>query len=327
MYFQIVSYIQSVLRYNRSMKLKISVFNIENLFIFMDKYKGQDISKCDEADWQLFNSSLKINKSLEKTTALAKAFLEIDADIFMLTEVGGAESLENFNKYFLNESYVVKHLSSNSDRGIDLAYLVKKELDLSFELQSNKKFKLKARRFFSRDVLELHISKDKNKRLILFLVHLKSKLDMKKVDHEGRSQRLAEVEGLVKLFQKRKKIHDIPILIGGDFNGIIDEEEVEPEFAPLFKHTNLKDVCSLFDMTVQERCSYPYFHRNGDLYLNQIDYLFIEKKLKHLIATPPYMYRFKNDYGDNLGLPETLKEKRKQPSDHFPLVCELNIDF
>jgi hypothetical protein len=154
-----------------------------------------------------------MNKPLEKTLSIAETIKHYSPDVLMLSEVGGKESLVNFNKHFLNEEYEVLLLEGNSDRGIDLGYLVKKNLGLKPEVESHKKrpiwflyprelkeYKKITRKNslkFSRDVLELKLKKDDETWMIFLLVHLKSKLDMDKKDFEGRARRQAELKELV----------------------------------------------------------------------------------------------------------------------------------
>jgi hypothetical protein len=69
---------------------------------------------------------------------LAQAIGEIDADVLMLVEVGGRDSLENFNHHFLNEAYNAHWVEGNSSRSIDLGFLVRKGLSLSVEARSNR---------------------------------------------------------------------------------------------------------------------------------------------------------------------------------------------
>ena len=101
--------------------------NAENLFLFMDRYKGQDLERMIEEEWQKCSTAPTPNKSLRKTWGLAETIREITPDIVMLNEVGGEESLKNFNHYFLAGQYRPMTIEGNSDRGIDLAYLVKED--------------------------------------------------------------------------------------------------------------------------------------------------------------------------------------------------------
>src|SRR5690606_33990281 len=128
------------------------------------------------------------------------------------------QSLQNFAKYLLNDEFHALSLPSNSDRGIDLGYLIHKRIGFTPMIQSYINFKLPAPSYkFSRDVLRLDLFDQNQPKAIFLLVHIKSKLDLKKADFEGRSRRKLEVEGLIKIYLELQKL-GVPILVGGDFN-------------------------------------------------------------------------------------------------------------
>src|SRR4051812_38264525 len=114
-------------------KISLCTFNVENLFVFLENYSGEDLNLVSEKSWQSFTYGMTPNKPLAKILSLAKAILDINADIYLLCEVGGRTSLENFNRHFLQNRYLVFHEESNSPRGIDLAYLVKKDLPFHYQ--------------------------------------------------------------------------------------------------------------------------------------------------------------------------------------------------
>ncbi len=86
----------------------------------------------------------------------------------------------------------------------------------------------------------------------LLLAHLKSKLDLKKEDHEGRGQRGAEVRGILKTANKIKvKNPKAPLLICGDLNGVIHKEDTEEELQA-FAHAGYHDVLEHLDLDLPE---------------------------------------------------------------------------
>ncbi len=309
-----------------SNEFKIMVLNAQDLFLFLDKYQGINPLELNEIKWQLSSSSLVANKSKEKCLQLAQCIKESEADIIMLTEVGGLESLQNFSQFVLKDQYIALSLPSNSDRGIDLGYLVKKSFLFEFKLHSYIHFPLPdPSKKFSRDVLRLDLFKDGKLKFILLLVHIKSKLDLKKSDFEGRSQRSLEIKALINIY-KELLHYNVPVLIGGDFNGIAGESETEEEFLPIYQETDLKDVAFLANIPTQERFSYIYFSRTGQRVQQQIDYLFISDKHRHLIEpTECYFPRYKNLEGGPLVLPKKAEFRHLLPSDHFPFLATIKI--
>jgi hypothetical protein len=119
--------------------LKFCLINAENLFLLFDGDAHPDPLKLTEAEWQKLSTSVYENKSLRKSQALARSLLEINADIIMLCEVGGLESLKNFNQLFLGGAYSPCLLEGNSDRNIDVGFMVRKSLNfyLIFSIPMN----------------------------------------------------------------------------------------------------------------------------------------------------------------------------------------------
>lgn len=205
-------------------RLRVTEFNVENLFVLLDHYQGQDLSRISEDQWQGFSSSTIANKPIDEVRNIAKIFSELNSDIYMLCEVGGRESLENFNRHFLGDRYRVHLIEGNSDRGIDLGYLVSKALPFKVDLISHKHRSIDflypherqtketgysekptgslCSHRFSRDVLELRLFVPDATLpcLVLMMVHLKSQLDRDRIDPLGRDRRKAELEKLVKIF-------------------------------------------------------------------------------------------------------------------------------
>jgi endonuclease/exonuclease/phosphatase family metal-dependent hydrolase len=308
--------------------LKIMVLNAQDLFLFMDKHTGAPIAEMNEYQWQLMTASMFSNKSKDKTLMLGQAILDADADIVMMTEVGGPESLHNFSKYVLQDKYLSLSLPSNSERGIDLGYLVKKELAFEVDIHTHIDFPLPlpAKRF-SRDVLRLDVKRNGKIEMILLLVHIKSKLDLKKADFEGRTRRIIEVKGLIDIY-KDLLHHQVPIFVGGDFNGHAGESNTEEEFLQLYRETDLKDIAFLAKIPEEERFSYVYFNRGGNRFVQQIDYLFVSEKYAHLIEnTECYFPRYKNLLGSPLPIPQRMEQKGTLPSDHYPFLATIHWPF
>ncbi len=306
------------------------VLNAQDLFLFMDKHNhaSTPVTELSEIKWQLMSSSLFSNKSKEKCQILANTILDVDADIVMMTEVGGPESLANFAKYVLQDNYFALSLPSNSDRGIDLGYLVKKSLPFETNLTSHTDYRLpEPSKRFSRDILRLDLLEDKKIKVILLLAHIKSKLDLRRSDFEGRTRRLQEVNGLIEIYSDlSRKFPTVPILVGGDMNGHAGEKDTEEEFKQIYTQTDLKDIAYLAKIPDDERFSYVYFNRGGNRFEQQIDYLFISERFKNLISPEDcYFPRYKNLDGAPLPIPKRLEQKNILPSDHYPFLGTLSI--
>jgi len=161
--------------------------------------------------------------------------------------------------------------------------------------------------------------------MVLLLVHIKSKLDMRGKDFEGRTRRVLEVQGLLQIYEKLL-VHQVPILVGGDFNGHAGEKDTEEEFKAIYKTTDLKDIAFLANIPEEERFSYIYFTRCGNRFVQQIDYLFISERYAHLIEPSEcYFPRYKNPSGVALPVPKRMEQKNTMPSDHYPFLASIKV--
>jgi len=325
----------------RSLKinLKMSLLNAENLFLLFDSPPTKDHLKMDEAQWQKLSSSIYENKSLEKLNALAKSFQDINADIIMLCEVGGPESLKNFNEFFLDSKYSVALMEGNSDRNIDVGFLVRKDLPFYFDLSSNKNRSINfvyphergqnppPTHKFSRDVAELKcFTKNADQPFLIFLLtHLKSRRDPEKKDPNGFERRKAELRTLIEIEQEtEKKYPEIPLIMAGDFNGNAGFNNPDEEFKIIYSNTSLKDVLELQQVPAPERATYYQVKTLGKTDGRQIDFCFLNPTATQFLkAGSCSVYRYKDEYGFKIDIPQNLEAKLQLPSDHYPLVFEL----
>ncbi len=320
-------------------RLRIVQFNLENLFIFMDHYRDQDLKTMAESHWQKLSTSTTPNKSLYKLWNIAASIKEMDADVYCLNEVGGLESLQNFNQYFLGSAYEVYLIEGNSDRGIDVGYLLKKGHPYAAELISHKDRPLNflyphesigpggaKSRYFSRDVAELRLyTKDKSElELIIFLTHLKSKLDPDNIDVGGKLRREAELKTLVKIYnESRQQFNKVPTLVCGDFNGVATKENLDLEFESLHAETDLTEPLEYYQLPAEKRISQVQVF-SGKAYHMHIDYTLVSPELlDKVIPETSGTFRFKNELGNEVAFPETLEERLRLASDHFPMILDL----
>lgn len=323
--------------------LRLVQYNVENLFLALDLYKGQNLTNLTESEWRALSTSSTPNKSLRKTLQLAEIINSLSPDILMLNEVGGLESLENFNKYFLKSKYQVYLKEGNSRRGIDVGYLIRAELSFKAILITHKDRPIDflyphenqtpsggKSHYFSRDVSELRLFKpgENSPRLILLLTHLKSKLDTDKVDFEGKLRRAAELKTLIKIYNEVQTEvgANTPVLVAGDFNGIASRTKTELEFSPLYENSDLEDSFELAKIPEQEKYTQVQIGYSGKQDLLQLDYIFASSAAKNkIVATETFAYRYKDPSGKNAPAPRNLEERALYASDHYPVVLTLKI--
>lgn len=330
-------------------QLRIVQINAENLFLFMEKYQGQDLRTMTERDWQSLSYASVPNKLLYKCLWLADSLLDINPDIILLNEVGGLESLENFSRHFLKDQYRALLIEGNSERGIDIGYLVKKNLAFRYLLNSHKNRSLNLTypherqmtlsppeadttqrlHFFSRDVAELRLFKgnEESPSLVLLLIHLKSKWDREGFDPEGRDRRQAEVNKLCEIYQElRLELGpEVPIILAGDFNGRARQKGMEPEFTKIYSSTDLREIFDILNQPLEQTATQVQFRRWNKRTLLQIDHIFISPHLvDRLIPDQCFTYKYRSDLRVTLPYPETLEQRNALPSDHYPVVMTIN---
>ncbi len=325
------------------MKLKFCQINAENLFLLLDQPLPVHFTHLDEQQWQKHSTSVYNNKPLKHLLHITQTIQVIDADIIMLNEVGGSESLKNFNQFFLKDLYTPILIEGNSDRNIDVGFLIKKNAHFYFDLFSHKNKELdlkydflhgldKKIYKFSRDCSELRLFHHDVKKpfLIILLTHLKSPLDPERIDAGGTLRRGSELRACIDIYNQLKTQHpDTGILLAGDFNGQAGRQNTDDEFKPIYQQTDLEDILELAKINQTDRATFIQVKSGLRTEGRQIDYCFLSKNLhSHLNLSETRVFLYQDQYGSPIKKPETLDQKAALPSDHYPLVFMLeNLKF
>lgn len=324
-----------------SVDIRLMLWNLENFFILSDQQLSPDHTKLDPIQWNKLSTSIYDNKPLDKIKKIAECIHQESPDIIALCEVGGLESLQNFNELFLDSKYSPALIEGNSDRNIDVGFLIKKEIGFYFDLITNKNrlinFSYTHERSdkknqplkFSRDVAELHLflKSRENPFLIILLTHLKSHLDPDGIDPRGFERRQAELKTLVSIYNELQEHHgsETPILVCGDLNGNASAVDTEQEFLSIYENTNLKDALELAKVPSIDRATYYQINRGTPAESKQLDYCFLSPAAAKLLSLtpPPEVYRYRDNLGMKLDPPKSLDEKMALPSDHYPVLVSL----
>lgn len=308
--------------------MKICTFNVLNLFLNLDKYRGEDLNTITEKEWQQLSPSfgnVPRNKSLFELINLAKAIEDIDADVFVLPECGGTESLKNFNKYFLSNKFRFILKEENSNRGIYVGYLVKKEYDYKIESYSNHKIIVNNKeKNLSRNLNLVTIIKDNKPVCKVLGVHLKSQRnDENSKDVDFMDVRQAELDAVLSIAKQNQD--EVPLFVAGDFN--FDLRDTTRQESIVLTNYDYVDIHQVKNSSEKERATFVYFQTMSSLKIQQqLDFILFDKKFEYLIDKDNSgTYYFKNEYGDSLGLPSSFQEKQQQPSDHCPLIVSFNV--
>lgn len=297
-------------------------------------------------------------KAKEKIEKIAEVFQEIEPDIAFLIEVGGKDSLDKFNDDYLKNTYKVSLLKGNSNRGIEIGFLINKKFLEKNQLQfdhisharkpieflyphekiQNQKAMIKGKKalhrshFLSRDLAELRLFKKNDPLklrpvLAIFGVHLKSKLDKEGIDWQGTKRRQAEATYLANIYRHRKEKwnNKCPIFITGDFNGELHDKKKDPEFRELYLLEELKDFTDHLNLPREECFSFIGMDKHKRSFGLQLDYFLLDKRYVPLLEKKECgFYRYKNKEGGIIPIPQNPGARFGLPSDHYPLVIEFN---
>ncbi|OFZ31231.1 MAG: hypothetical protein A2622_01135 [Bdellovibrionales bacterium RIFCSPHIGHO2_01_FULL_40_29] len=329
---------------NATVNIKLGLFNVENLFLLFDRPIPPNYQNLTEDEWQKLSTSIYDNKPLKKCLSIASIILKNEPDIMMVCEVGGLESLKNFNSLFLDSKYSCVLLEGNSNRNIDVGFLIKKDLPYFFDVISNKNrplhflypheilsqqhgFKIKApSQLFSRDCLELRLFLNNREKpfMILLLTHLKSRLDPERIDPGGVERRSAELRTVVSIYKELEyQYPEIPVLVCGDLNGYAGKQNPDLEFLPIYQQTDLQDIFEVAGVSTDKRSTFYQIKNGNKAEGKQIDYCFIPKKIWPHLASDCSVYLYTDHLGLPLNPPTTMDLKSQLPSDHYPLFFTL----
>ena len=338
------------------MQFKILVFNVQDLFLDLaHEPRPEDLVKLTDDEWQYFGRGPEKIKPLSKLHGIARMFEEEDPDLVCLCEVGGLVALDNFNRLFLGSRYEVHLRAGNSDRGIENGFLLKKKTAFQAELHSHKEWPVVFQyphevdphthaiaaaaapyldvgtpqtRRLSRDIPALYLQKGGQLKLVVLLAHLKSGLDPHGLDPGGTVRRKAELQALVDIYKKLSKEMGVPVIVGGDFNGKADRLEFTQEFAALYAETDLDDALRVAGREPHERLTHFTFVKDK-IMTQQFDYLFLPKALQgQIVAEKTYVYRYRFAGAEaEIMLPFSFRDRNSLPSDHYPLVCVLDLNI
>ncbi len=327
--------------------LKTLLWNAENLFLLSDIPLTDAHLKIDEGQWQRLSTSVHPNKSILKCRAIAQVIQDQDPDLVLFCEVGGMESLVNFNKLFLKDAYSPALVEGNSNRNIDLGFLIRKNSGFYFDVISNKSRPInflyshermpaselgptsltKPSHKFSRDAAELHLFlRDREKPfLIVMLTHLKSQLDRDRIDPAGFERRQAELKTLVDIYVELSARHpQIPVAVCGDFNGSARKSNLDPEFKYLYENSDLVELTEWAGKAEIDSATFYQVGRSPNPEGRQIDYCFSNPELlQYVDRSSVHTVRFKDLRGQIMDPPTTIDAKLLLPSDHYPVFFEI----
>lgn len=308
-------------------RLKVMSYNVENFFAST----GQIIRERGGVRRHPFKpASPKPRWAVE---GIARAIAGNDPDVIVVVEVEkNIKTLQRFSEDFLGNAYEAFMLPGNDPRGINIGFLVKRDLPLEVVLESHvddtwvdpTRPRRGEQPLFSRDLPVLSVYAkgfvQRGPPLITILgTHFKSKRDVPgdPLGNRLRGAQVGRTSSIVSDLLKRWG-PGARLLLAGDFNGVVSDEE---EFHTL-RASSLRDPFDLLGISRAplERATQSYFPPRGSPIYNQIDYVLASAALAPLVRSAK-VHRYE---GLN-PLPRSFKERRKQPSDHNPVVVEFSM--
>ncbi len=307
--------------------LRVGTYNLLNLF-----EKVGDHVPDPARPGRLLKVSAAVAKEESQRREQARAILESGLDIVSVEEVENIQALEDFSRRYLGGAYRALLIEGNDERGIDIAFLVKKDLPFELEHRTHKgevwRDPILGREtpLFSRDLpaLVLRAPGAAKPFLVLLGVHFKSKRD-RPGDPHSETLRRAQVAGAARIVERyRAEFGDgVPLMLAGDFNGDLNAEDA---FAPLWKEAGLSNSLELGETPVplRERVTHTFHPKGASAHLAQMDGILVSRGLRGLVRRSE-VYRYRDSRGIVKPIPRTYAERSLNPSDHFPLFLELDF--
>lgn len=308
-------------------KTNIGTFNVLNLEFSPGKY----LNNPGTGKREFVTGTIK--KQQAHVQEIADIIKSEKLDILIMQEVEGIEPLLRFNSKYLNDEYQVIMQKGNDTRGIEIGFLVKKDLPFDIRLHSHAhKSEVtesgKQQRIFSRDLPSLHIrfkttSMNDPPDLIVSGTHYKSQRD-RKGDPNSAQLRTRQAQETRTILEEYKNVYpETPILIGGDFNADVHTGQ---EFKGLFEGGFLTDSFDVLaqPLSKEQRITQTFHPFEGDTKYSQLDAILVDSNAAPLVNDAK-VFRYKNADGKEKPIPKTYEERKKNPSDHFMVLIETDL--
>jgi hypothetical protein len=305
--------------------LKVMAYNVENLFLHLGKFERMS----DEEFKRITDAEVKPVEELE---GIATAIVDSDPDFIVMEEVEGVEAIQRFSEDHLDNRYQAYLVEGNDERGIQIGFLVKRDLPLDITLETHKDATWvdpddrQTKKLFSRDAPAMMIrrkgeSANAKPALIFIGNHGKSQRDRgnDKGSVELRTAQYEEMGRIIDGYQAQYG-KDVPIMIGGDFN--IDVRNA-PDVQAV--RDRMKDPFDIKGIRGEERMTHTFHPRGGRSSYSQLDAIFVCPALARSVEDIR-VYRYKDDRGNTKPLPKSYEERARNPSDHFPVTLTISTE-
>lgn len=304
--------------------LRVMTYNVENLF-----YHVGGFERINATDFRPVAGKPPMMKSEMEIQTIREIIRENDPDLMVLEEVESVVALQHLADGLLDGRYKAILLPGNDTRGINIGFLVKTDLPFHVTTKTHKALRwtdpIDQREvpLFSRDlpILEFRVKEAQElPSLVLVGNHGKSKRD-RPGDPESRIIRTAQYEKAAEIVSEYRG-KGVPVMMGGDFNADIMKD---PEVRPL-----LAVLKSSFDVARQtlppeQRITHTFHPKGETTHRSQMDDILVSEDLAPRM-TAASIYRYKDQEGRLMAIPNSVRERDRQPSDHFPVIVDVNME-
>lgn len=302
--------------------LTLMSFNVANLYTSTGKmiWRNNGRMQVMPAD------SLPKPKSPADLAKIRDIILKENPDVAILTEVEDIYALQKLASEELGGKYKLFLIEGNDGRGIDIGFLVKADLPWHIVHRTHRDLRWKNPKtgiegpMFSRDLPVLEFRRGLLDEDPLFVVvgnHAKSKRDTDG-DRESFDWRSAQYQTAAKIlsgYEARK----IPIIFGGDFNTDIGTGR---ELRPLWGMMASSLAVAPNALPIRDRVTHTYHPNGKSTQRSWMDDILVSWWLASAI-TSSTIVRYTDAQGNVLPIPNSISERNRQPSDHFPVVTKI----
>jgi len=270
-------------------------------------------------------------KSYKDRVAMGKAINEMNPDLMAVEEIESLDLLQTFSEDFLRDQYKAVILVGNSNRRVQIGFLIKRDLPLKFEMhgfhEMESIYQGEVKESFSRDLPVIIVRRIDNDRPVMAIAgtHYKSKGWDTPEDPQNVIRRKIQVEETVGIMQMIRSRYgrSLPVILAGDFN---NDLPTATEFDPLFRY-GFRDSLDLhYKKDDWGRVTHAYCVPKQQTNYAQLDgILYNFPNVPGPILMDADVYHYKNDAGVEKRTPRNIFERNENPSDHFPIYADFNM--
>jgi len=250
-----------------------------------------------------------------------RAISDSNLDVLAMQEVLDPQYLKKVVKGYLGDSYKVLFIE-NPGVSDNIAFLVKKDLPLSYDLHSLKDYKFGDRVAFNKDFPVLEIKLNDKPLMFYGGLHLKSKFGGSVRNNFYGQVRENQVKSILNIKQKiQRNYSDAPFVIGGDFNSNFLDNPSEFNLLKKF----MTDSFDLSAKKVSSRLTNITNYKKKRI-TGQLDGILVSNSsLSKISVKDTRVYQYTNDKGYLIKLEDPRSTRDMMPSDHSMVIT--TFDF